>query len=451
MSSVEALIRRLRSEQAGVTIIEVMVSALVLAILSTGVLTGLDGAQNISSKSRLRSVAAGLAQADQERLRGFRAQELSNIREPREKKLDGTTYKIFSRGDWVSNSSGVAECSGATARADYMRISSTVTWEGMGALKPITLDSIVAPPTGSFGDEGSVAVQIGDRDDTGLPGVAVTVTGAKTLTTTTNDSGCAFFGYLPPGNYTISFSKPGYITPAGVTDVSDQTAVVQEETVTVPYRYDRPANVTVSANTRKGAGAPLQATTLGYASLGNSGLPSGLRTMGNGALTPSHTFANVFPFTDGYSAFSGNCTGANPAGYSTPVTASDTVPGTQAAATVTPALAAPGGSTSVTVREPAVRLWFRYDTGANDVIPAPAGTTVKLTATGSGCGGTATHTTDANGWVDAPEPSVPVGTYSLCWEIYFYGWYSHRLSARKIQNPDGVEFKPTSLPTSGRC
>jgi len=66
---VTTFLRRLSWEQGGSTIIEVLASAAILAVVSTGVLTGLDGAQNQSNHNRLRSVAASLVQADQERLR----------------------------------------------------------------------------------------------------------------------------------------------------------------------------------------------------------------------------------------------------------------------------------------------------------------------------------------------------------------------------------------------
>jgi len=89
MSRGFALLERLRSEEAGTTIIEVLASAVVLAILSVGVLSGIDSSQNLSNQSRLRSVAASLAQADQERLRGLRARELSNRRETTAKEVRG--------------------------------------------------------------------------------------------------------------------------------------------------------------------------------------------------------------------------------------------------------------------------------------------------------------------------------------------------------------------------
>ena len=46
-------------------LIEVMVGALILAITTTAVLNGLDGAQKTGGRNKARSVAAALAEQDQ--------------------------------------------------------------------------------------------------------------------------------------------------------------------------------------------------------------------------------------------------------------------------------------------------------------------------------------------------------------------------------------------------
>ncbi len=52
-------------------LIEVMIGALILAITTTAVLNGLDGAQKTGGRNKARSVAAALAEQDQERMRSM--------------------------------------------------------------------------------------------------------------------------------------------------------------------------------------------------------------------------------------------------------------------------------------------------------------------------------------------------------------------------------------------
>ena len=96
---------RLR-DQDGFSIVEVMVSSVLLVAIGLGVYSGLDGATEISSRNKLRSVATTLAQQDLDRIRGLKLSSLVAYNETRTKTLPaatGTTYTIVSRGEWVSD------------------------------------------------------------------------------------------------------------------------------------------------------------------------------------------------------------------------------------------------------------------------------------------------------------------------------------------------------------
>ena len=145
MSPLRAILTRVRKDQSGFTLIEVMVSAVVVVLVSLGVLKSLDAANARSGDQKFKSVASNLAQQDQERLRAYRSQDLSNVEETRcvwqtpagptvhdpecndTDKPNALKYRIISRTDWVSDQSGTRSC-GTGARADYLRISSTVVW-----------------------------------------------------------------------------------------------------------------------------------------------------------------------------------------------------------------------------------------------------------------------------------------------------------------------------------
>ena len=90
---------RLRDEQSGFTVVEVLVSALLVVVLSVGVLKALDAAEASSGGNKARGTAANLAQQDQERLRAYRAKELSNARETRVRTVAGVPYMVVSKSD----------------------------------------------------------------------------------------------------------------------------------------------------------------------------------------------------------------------------------------------------------------------------------------------------------------------------------------------------------------
>src|SRR5215213_5282996 len=66
----------LRSQRGGM-LIEIMMSALLVALAATAVFKGIDGATATSSQSKSRAVATTLAHEDQERLRSMDPRKLS--------------------------------------------------------------------------------------------------------------------------------------------------------------------------------------------------------------------------------------------------------------------------------------------------------------------------------------------------------------------------------------
>ncbi len=449
-TSIRVCGHRLRREEAGSTIIEVLASAIVLVLISVGVLGGLDGATNQSNQNRLRSVAASVAQADQERLRGLRARQLFDRNETRTVAIRGAQFSVNSTAAWLLDSGGTDfPCS---AKGNYMRIRSSVSWPGMGT-QPITVTSLVTPS----GQAGTVSATITSRNLVGLPGIGVTMTGPETKTVTTDARGCVFFGQLQPGEYLLTFSKPGYIDPTGVNPVSKEITVNAESTVSETFRYDQPGSITASFNTKRGsAGQVVSFPGWGtpgtaFTSLSHSGLLQGTKSYAVNPVATSATMTNLFPFTDAYSVYAGGCPGANPASYTTsPTTSPFAVPNNQ--------IVMPGSAHSVAVRVPSVRL--RYWTQENNAsqerwVAVPAKNTtsssatgltvVKLTATSPGCGGVTSWsmddcsgtpqpvspactpsnvTTDTGGWIDRPQGralledwGVPVGTYDICVDL----------------------------------
>src|SRR3954447_17846129 len=97
---------RASSSESGFAIIEVIVSAAVLAIVAMAVLAGIDGATASSGREKARAVAANIAEKDQERLRGLSVQTLSlgaAIPQAPAVTIDGVTYNTTSKAEWVTD------------------------------------------------------------------------------------------------------------------------------------------------------------------------------------------------------------------------------------------------------------------------------------------------------------------------------------------------------------
>ena len=209
-----------RDSQAGFALMEAVIAAAVLMIVILGVLKGLDTANRSSGREKARAVAAALTEQDQERLRSFRAVDLSNYEETRSVDVNNVSYTIDSKAEWVRDSTGGTEsCNNSTTQADYMRVVTT-TSSGLVAtpIAPITMASLVAAPIGAFGtNQGTLGVQVNDRDGAGVPGMPVTITGPATVTNETNSVGCAIFAYVPVGNYTARLNEAGWVDQGGAT------------------------------------------------------------------------------------------------------------------------------------------------------------------------------------------------------------------------------------------
>src|SRR3954453_14555579 len=185
---------RHRSE-AGFALLEVIVSAAVLAIVAVAVLAGIDGAQSSTGREKSRSVAANLAEQDQERMRSLQVDSLADYSDTRTVNVDGSDFTIASAGTWVrDDTGGTVSCQNNSKQADYLQITSTVTNPSIGTrTNPVTISSLVAPSVASSSTPGSPAVQVNDRDGIGVPGLMVAIDGPSSDSTATNDSGCAVF------------------------------------------------------------------------------------------------------------------------------------------------------------------------------------------------------------------------------------------------------------------
>ena len=392
--------------------LEVLASALLVAILSVGVLKTFDAANAATGNTRARAIAADLAQQDQERMRAFRAKELSNLNATYTRTVAGGNYTITSTAIWVNDGSGSRRCGLTSGRADYLRIKSSVVWDRMRGAAPVTSTSLYAPPSGSFGDEGNLGFEILNRSAAGVPGATVSLSGPATRTAVTDSAGCVFFAFLPQGNYTATISKAGYVDYNGNATITKTYGVTGGTTQVQPLDYDQAGTLNVTVQSRKLSATDVNAQA-GHVSVGHSQINSpNYRIFGTGVLLGSfgatQGLNTLFPFTSNYSVYTGNCAANKPTGWTAPVPPAPTV--------------TPGGVTSVTVNEPGLQISAAALGTASGTpsVAIPQGTDVRLTPRSPGCSGVLNLEIDGSGWVSptnvatSPDPGVPFGAYDIC-------------------------------------
>jgi type II secretory pathway pseudopilin PulG len=434
---------RARAED-GFMLVELLVASLLVALVSVGLYTAAVGSSRGSANDRHRSIAAALAQQDQERMRAFKATDLSNYRASRSVPVAGTTYTVDSRGQWVSDSSGLLSCSSGSSTANYLHITSSVTWPSMGSLKPVVIRSLVAPPNGSLAaNKGSLAVKVTDQANNPISGQSLNLGSPANISDTTDSSGCAVFGGITAGNYQLTYSQAGYVDVGGNNSVNRTVSVTAGTTTTQNELYAQAGSIDVGFDTKVGSN-PAQATTSDTVTVAHSNLPApGRRTFdppGGAVNTISAT--SLFPFTSSYNVYAGSCAANDPSSYNSNYYSSN--PG---AVTV-----APGGSYAVTVREPAIRIRTLLNGSGYE----GAHVVVKLTS--SGCSGT--WESDSNSSFALPDPGFPFGTYQVCadarvpWFGSFYITRRTTVSNIANTNPNGtsvIDLNVTSSSSSGAC
>lgn len=416
-------------------LLEVLITASVMIVVGLAVFAAIDNATATSGQSKARAVAASLAQEDQERLRAMRPIDLANRHESRTRGSGAASYTVVSRGEPVSESGVVAGCtSGGSTNDLLIKISSTVSWPSMPDDRPVQLESVAAPPTGAAtGSQGSLAISVTDRADQPYEDVPVTVTGGSSYTIPTNSLGCAFFPFLTAGVYNVSLSKPGSVDRDGREQVNDSGVTVTAGAITTrPYQFDTAGQIAVSFDTKMGANAP-QAEQAEWATVSHTGLAAS-RAFGTGTAQATISATSLFPFPTGYGVYSGNCTAANPTLYDANYFSSN--PGR--------VQVDPGGSYSVTVREPALNV--RVVTGSgNTPIPASATARLRVRPTGTGCTTlpTRTFTTSPGGTF---ATGLPFGDYQVCAD---YNGRRRTLTSVQNRTAAGTPVQTLNTTTSG--
>lgn len=382
---------RLLSEQ-GDSLIEVLIAAVLLALIVAGTLTGLDSTNRATSLQRSRSQADALAEQTEEQVRSEPIKllaELESHPELNTVKEGGTEYTVETKATYIDDSTGTASCSSSAAKAQYLQTTSKVTWPSQGASKPVVESSIISPPPGA-----ALIVQV-TESGTPVQGATVTATGPAPETAThtleTSENGCAILA-VQPGEYKINASKPGYVDPNGYVRTEEDPSVTRsvyipaETTAKEGYYLGRPGKVTVNFTGGEGD------TFVAF----NTGMTKPTSPFGTveSYTTSIPSTVTLYPFATKYTVYAGACEADKPS-------------------TIGPeneVLVPPAGSATTTLTLPQLALAVYNGTSSSsqgELIAGASGSVLD-----EGCNTKRRFTTNSSGAM--PHPSLPYGNYTLC-------------------------------------
>lgn len=429
------------SAESGFSIIEALVASLVLIISTVGILTALESTGRAGQQERQRSQAYQVAQEDQARIRSLKITQLLDYSQTRTVTVDGEPYTVVSASSFVTDATGTTSCDTGTAAADYLTVSSTVTWPSIGSRPPVEIESIIAPPNGSFEeDRGALAVAVRDAAGNGIPGIGLSGTGAGAFSGSTGANGCSIFANLPEGNYTLTPAASGYVDKDGIAASSIPTSVVAQATNSVALQLDRPGSIETTFKTLDGSPAVLVNSTADSVVVSNTGMtaPKSFGTIGTRVV--KQTASPLFPFTSPDIVYAGACTGNNPTA-TTP-----TAPQAQASVQVN----AGGPAATAQVILPALNL--RVFSGSSSSSPGSLVANARVTLTDRNCSisGNPVKRVLSTGSSGAslgelPDPGLPYSTYGIC--VSNTTTNAALPTIRRFTPPDQA-VKSTTTPTS---
>jgi Tfp pilus assembly protein PilV len=421
-------VRRLLASDSGFALIEVMMSAVLVVVFATALLSVIEKSGQAAGTTRSRGVATQLAQQDQDAMRLMSIKTLAGYHATHAQTVAGINYSIQSDAEFLrDDAAGQVVCDASSARVEYVKITSAVTWPNHPT--PVILESYVAP--GVKGSSlGALTVKLhGDGAGRPTSGVNVNFQGQ---TVTTDSNGCAVFTALDPGTSNATWrgdlGLPMMVDKNGNTNVSTSVSVGSAATSVVDALFDDAA--TVRASFVDSTGASVSWNRLSAYNSNITSPSSATRSYNQGAKAPSLDASLLFPFATAYSFWAGSCAGNAPATWDTSTNwahAGEFV--AQPAATP-----ATGGALNVTV--PTVAVQTSY-TGAGLVNGSNTGpvsfTPDTSVAKMAGC--TDAISTSAGVTTNASSQAItalPWGVYTVCAKIGTLGttgpktWYGRR-------------------------
>lgn len=282
-----------RPQDAGMSLVEVVVAVVILGAFSAAVLGVILQTQSAGVNNRARVAAANLAARELDIVRDeftrtdtgpldIAAEGTQTNPHPLDgqvagqpMRVDGMQYTLVRQSAWNVTGPGVSACSGGSlVTHPTLSVTVSVTWPRMGSVKPVVTTATLAPAKGKGlpGTASFVAVKVVDAAGQPNPGRDITVTGgSETVSGTTDSTGCAVVQVNPASGAGTTYTAKA--TDAGYVDISGTTGPVKNVgqlargrlSSSVSFAYDRAG--TVRLNLVDPSGAPIDPTAVAGATV----------------------------------------------------------------------------------------------------------------------------------------------------------------------------------------
>lgn len=263
----------IRGSDRGMSLIEVVIAVVILALMSTAILGLILKTQSAGVGNRARIAAASLAAREIDMVRDEFGRKdsgpmsIANAGEqtnphPRDGQVagapfvvDGTSYTVTRTVKWNYTAKGQSACTGGSLLTyPTLAVSVSVTWPNMGVTNPVVSTAALAPApaNGIPGTTSFIAVAV--LDNTGAPNAGRTVKvtgGGATAIASTDDSGCAVVAVTPVAGtgtmYTAQLTDAGYVDITGATAPSKPVGIVTQGQLSsgLKFGYAKAGSVTV--------------------------------------------------------------------------------------------------------------------------------------------------------------------------------------------------------------
>ena len=245
--------RRLAEGEGGFTLVEILVSMFIFALVMTAVVSTMSSALSLTRNNRSRSVAANLAsqQVDsiqQQAQADFTGLVNSSIGQTSlTQNVDQVPYTILTNIEWQAQGTTAGPCDGPNSPTSlaFLAVQVDVTWPNMLGAKQVESNTLITPPVGTYQpNTGDIGVKVLDSNASPLDGAYVMISGPGVNDTQfTGQDGCAFFAYEPPGTYTVTLTNAGYVDGQGVASPVQTVTVVSGSTASAQFNYDQSATI----------------------------------------------------------------------------------------------------------------------------------------------------------------------------------------------------------------
>lgn len=427
--------------EAGFALIEVVVSALILAVVTGGVVKLLSTTARSEAEQRHKAQAYAIAQEDQARMRAMRVPALlTSVKgAPRQVTVGNTTYTVTSTAEFINATSENTGCGIGTSSDDYLKVGSEVTWPTRGSMSPAKLKSIINPPGGSLdSSKGTLVINTVNAKEEPISGVGVSGTGAGTFSGSTDSNGCIRFVDLNAGKYTLTTSKAGsYVDENGSPPGARAISVVGASSNTITIMYDTAGSLEANFVVRESASSsktkPTKVEGLVLVQNGMTAQQKLVMASPTNTLQEKIKATNLFPFKTPYAVYASGCM-RKVTEESTPPYGSVTI--------------SPGANKTLAVQIPALFLTVRKSSPSGDL--NASGAKVRIDETDPDCSGSLIRNTTTTSTGTLADPGLPWGTYEICASAsvtYEYQYYNSSRRRYETKEATGTfrEYKTVDV------